>query len=286
MKIAVTGATGRVGRRVVALAAAAGHDVTAVDMAVDSLLTVPRGRFEVRRADVADLGATVAALEGAEVAIHLAAIVHPMWDSAPMVYVRNTEMTMNVFEAARLLGISRVVQASSESTLGFSFAHRPHGPDWYPINENHPSRPQDSYGLSKLAAEEIAQAYWRRARIDSVSLRFCRIIFTNDWESVLTPIRRDPALGARMLWSYIAVEDAAAALLAAIRSEVAGCHAVFATAQDSYMGEPTAQLMAAHYPSAQLRGPIANPHFAVISADRAKSLLDWRARVSWRDHLD
>ncbi|MCY3693911.1 MAG: NAD(P)-dependent oxidoreductase [Chloroflexi bacterium] len=284
MNIAVTGGAGRVGEVVCAHAAARGHTPIAVDSDLQRLLRVGSGA-ELRRADVCDLGQVTAALDGAEAVIHLAAITHPRWDSAPEVYGRNTRMTMNVFEAARLLGIGRVAQASSESTLGFSFAYRHHGPDWYPITEEHPLRPQDGYGLSKLAAEQIAQAYQRRCGIDSVSFRFCRIIYADAWEKVVAPLRPATGSGAHQLWSYVAVEDAADALLAAIEAPLRGTHAVYATAPDTYMDEPTAELMAAHYPEATLRGGPHPANVAVISSQRAMDLLGWQAAVNWRSRL-
>lgn len=284
MNIAVTGGAGRVGEMVCARAAARGHTLTAVDSDLPGLLRVGSGAA-VRRADVCDLGQVVAALDGAEAVIHLAAITHPLWDAAPEVYGRNTRMTMNVFEAARLLGIRRVAQASSESTLGYNFASRRHGPDWYPIDEDHPLRPQDGYGLSKLAAEHIAQAYQRRCAIDSVSFRFCRIIYADAWEQVVAPLRAETGPGARQLWSYIAVEDAADALLAGVEAPLRGAHSVYATAPDTYMDEPTVELMAAHYPQATLRGGPHPAHVAVISSQRAADLLGWRAGVNWRSRL-
>lgn len=284
MNIAVTGGAGRVGEVVCARAAARGPTPIAVDSDLQRLL-----RFgwsaELRRTDVCDLGQVAAALDGAEAVIHLAAITHPRWDSAPEVFGRNTSMTMNVFKAARLLGIGRVAQASSESTLGFSFAYRRHGPDWYPITEDHPLRPQDGYGLSKLAAEQIAQAYERRCGIDSVSFRFCRIIYADAWEQVVAPQRVETGTGARQLWSYIAVEDAADALLAAIEVPLRGSHAVYATAPDTYMDEPTVELMAAHNPEATLRGGPHPDNTAVICSRRAMDLLGWKARVNWRSRL-
>ena len=285
MNIAVTGGAGRVGEVVCALAAARGHTPIAVDSDLQRLLQLGSSA-EMRRADACDLGQVTAALDGAEAVIHLAAITHPLWDSAPEVYGRNTGMTMNVFEAARLLGIGRVAQASSESTLGFTFAYRRHGPDWYPITEEHPLRPQDGYGLSKLAAEHIARTYQRRCGIDSVSLRFCRIIYADAWEKVVAPLRAETGLGARQLWSYISVEDAAAALLAAIEAPLRGAHAVFATAPDTYMDEPTAELMAAHYPEAKLRGGPHPANVAVICSRRAMDLLGWEAGVNWRSRLE
>ena len=284
MNIAVTGGAGRVGEVVCARAAARGHTAIAVDSNLQRLLQVGSG-VELRRADVCVLGQVTAALDGAESVIHLAAITHPRWDSAPEVYGRNTSMTMNVFEAARLLGIGCVAQASSESTLGFTFAYRRHGPEWYPVTEGHPLRPQDGYGLSKLAAEEIARTYQRRCGIDSVSFRFCRIVYADAWQQIVAPMRAKTGTGARQLWSYIAVEDAADALLAAVESAPEGAHAVYATAPDTYMDEPTAELMAAHYPDAVLREGPHPANVAVISSQRAFDLLGWRARVNWRSRL-
>ena len=284
MRIAVTGGAGGVGEVVCARAAERGHTLTAVDSDLRRLLELESGAA-VRRADACDLGQVVAAFDGAEAVIHLAAIVHPLWDSAPEVFARNTRMTMNVFEAARLLGIGRVAQASSESTLGYTFAYRPHGPEWYPITEDHPLRPQDGYGLSKLAAEQIAAAYQRRCGIDSVSFRFCRIIYADAWAKVVAPMRAETARGARQLWSYIAVEDAADALLAALEAPLSGAHAVFATAPDTYMDEPTADLMREHYPEAVPRGGPTSANAAVISSQRAADLLGWRASVNWRSRL-
>ena len=284
MKIAVTGGAGRVGEVVCACAAARGHTPIAIDSDLQRLLRLD-STATLRRTDVCDLGQVIAALDGAEAVIHLAAITHPLWDPATEVFGRNTRMTMNVFEAARLLGIGRVAQASSESTLGYSFADRPHGPDWYPITEDHPLRPQDGYGLSKLAAEQIAEAYHRRCSIESVSLRFCRIIYADAWEKVVAPQRAKTGSGERQLWAYIAVEDAADALLAAIEAPLRGAHAVYATAPDTYMDEPTIELMAKHYPGAALRGGPHPANVAVICSQRAVDLLGWRARVNWRSRL-
>ena len=284
MNIAVTGGAGRVGEVVCARAAARGHHVVAVDSDMGRLLRLDAANA-VRRADACDLGQVLAALDGAEAVIHLAAITHPLWDSAPLVYARNTQMTMNVFEAARLLSIPQVAQASSESTLGFSFAYRRHAPDWYPIDEDHPLRPQDGYGLSKLAAEHIAQTYHRRCGIASVSFRFCRIIYADAWRQVVEPPQSNPAAGARQLWAYIAVEDAADALLASLAAVREGCHAVYATASDTYMEEPTVDLMREHFPTAVQRGGPYPANAAVISSRRAKDLLEWTPQVNWRSRL-
>ena len=65
---------------------------------------------------------------------------------------------MNCLEAAERGGVGRFVLASSEAVLGFAYRTRDLKPDYFPIDEDHPLRPQDSYGLSKVAAEEACRA--------------------------------------------------------------------------------------------------------------------------------
>ena len=61
--------------------------------------------------------------------------------------------TYNVCEAARLLGLRRVVWASSETILGLPFEREQ--PAYAPIDEEHPAYPESSYALSKLLGEEL-----------------------------------------------------------------------------------------------------------------------------------
>lgn len=67
----------------------------------------------------------------------------------------NMLSTYNVFEAARLLGLHRVVWASSETILGLPFEREQ--PAYAPIDERHPPYPESRYAVSKLLAEELAR---------------------------------------------------------------------------------------------------------------------------------
>ncbi|HJO06673.1 MAG TPA: NAD-dependent epimerase/dehydratase family protein, partial [Chloroflexota bacterium] len=150
MRIAVTGGAGNVGGFVVDELADNGHVPMIIDTAFPHISEMPpRHRINIRRADLTDLGQAIAAVEGCEAVIHLAAIPHPFWDSRPKVFLHNITCLYNTLEAARQAGIDKVVTASSDSTLGFSFAYNPFQPDYFPIDEVHPLRPQDPYCLSK-----------------------------------------------------------------------------------------------------------------------------------------
>jgi nucleoside-diphosphate-sugar epimerase len=76
--------------------------------------------------------------------------------------------THAVFAAAVRLGLGRVVWASSETTLGLPFDTPP---DYAPVDEEHELRPESSYALSKVLAEEMARQFSRWSGIPFVGLR-------------------------------------------------------------------------------------------------------------------
>ena len=78
-----------------------------------------------------------------------------------MTYQTNVVGTFNVHHAAFRLGVKRVVSASSNAIVGWSYSER-FMPDYLPIDEDHPLRPEDVYGLSKEIGETIARSYARK----------------------------------------------------------------------------------------------------------------------------
>jgi len=147
MKVLVTGATGVYGRSVVERLHRAGHDVVA--MARRPPRALPPGvRFAP--ADVRDLPAVQAAMEGCEVVAHLAFVVTPMKDREESRAI-SVGGTRNVVEAMRRTGARRLVFASSAMTYGAN-------PDNPPLfTEDHPQRPAPDYvyGTDKVAAERV-----------------------------------------------------------------------------------------------------------------------------------
>lgn len=147
MRVLVTGASGLLGRAVADLLADRGDTVTVMQRR-----PVPGSRHPERLGDVADLDAVLAATEGQEAVIHLAAkvdVVGP-WEE----YVRtNVVGTRNVVQACRAHGIRRLVHVSSPSVAhtGRSLA----GDDAGPAD---PDRARGSYARSKAVAELLALA--------------------------------------------------------------------------------------------------------------------------------
>jgi nucleoside-diphosphate-sugar epimerase len=151
MRVLVTGSSGKIGREAVAALSRAGHQVAAVD-----LRSAPETRTAI--VDCSRFDEVVGALSGSDTfggipnaVIHLAGIPAPGLATDAHTFEVNTKSTYNVFSAAARLGIERLVWASSETILGLPFTTPP---EFAPLDESHPDRPEWFYSLSKKLGEE------------------------------------------------------------------------------------------------------------------------------------
>ena len=105
------------------------------------------------------------AIEGQEIVFHLAALIAiPYSYVAPRSYVRtNIEGTLNVLEAARWFGTSRVVHTSTSEVYGTAQRE--------PIDETHPLQGQSPYSASKIGADKLAESYYRSFETPVVTVR-------------------------------------------------------------------------------------------------------------------
>src|ERR1051326_6647455 len=143
--VVVTGGSGRAGAYVARELAEHGRRVRNVD------LHGPREESPATfyRADVTDFGQAIAALDGAEAVVHLAAIIHPLSDPAHVVFQTNVMSTWHVLQAAQQLKIPKLVLASSINAMGMGYSREHVPPLYLPVDEAHPTRAEDSYSLSK-----------------------------------------------------------------------------------------------------------------------------------------
>ena len=200
-RVVVTGGAGKAGRAVVRDLVEHGVDVLSVDLArADDL------PCEQLVADLTDYGQAVDALKGAESVVHLAAIPAPGLKPDELTFRVNTTSTYNVFAAAPLLGLRRVVWASSETVLGLPFERE--RPRYAPIDEEHPPLPEFSYALSKLVSEEMARQFNRWHDIPYVGLRFSNVMEPHDYER-FPSFWADPQLRRWNLWGYVDARDVA-----------------------------------------------------------------------------
>jgi len=230
--------------------------------------------------DVLDLGQVVGVLAGADAVIHLAGIPHPWTVPDDVVFRTNTLATFNVHEAAARLGIRRVVTASSEAAVGWTYRRHDFLPDYLPIDENHPLRAQDPYGLSKIAGEAIARSYSEGYAMETVAIRPPWVCAPEELEELRKQGGRK--IGGFQLFNYVDVRDLAEAFRLSIERPIKGHVALLVANDESSVAEPLSELLPRLYPAIrELAKPLTGSKPAASNA-RAKQILGWNPRHSWR----
>lgn len=277
MRVAVTGCSGRIGTAVVRALLERGDQVVGVD-----LKPPEQGRFPFVRADITDFGQVVQALTGADAVVHLAAIPGPRMVPPTEILRVNVLGTFHVFEACRLLGIRKVVWASSINAVGLHFNKERPRLDYLPLDEQHPARPEEAYSLSKWLGEQMADATARLApEMTLVSLRFHGVTTPEHYERWrVNPFREVPG-DFKGLWGYVDLRDAVDAVLKALDAAWTGHEVFFICAADTHSVVPTEELVRAAYPEVPLRRPLRG-HEGLFDLSKAQRLLGWQPRHSWR----
>jgi nucleoside-diphosphate-sugar epimerase len=278
-RICVTGATGQAGRAVVADLREHGYDVAATDIAV----TRANREQGTLQADLTDYGQAVETLAGAEAVVHLANIPAPGLSTPAVTFNANVTMNFNVFQAAAHLGLSRVVWASSETTLGLPFDVPPR---YAPVDEDHYPVPTSTYALSKVASETVAGHISQWSGIPFVALRFSNIMEAADYQE-FPSFWADPRLRRWNLWGYIDERDVAAACRLALQAPAVAVEdspAFIIAAADTVMNRPSAALLAEVFPDVRLTREVGE-FGTLLAIDRARQVLGFEPRHSWRDHV-
>lgn len=279
MKVVVTGGSGKAGRAVVRDLLEHGHEVLNVDLVPSRDPVAP-----FLPADVTDFGQALEALSGAEVlpgieaVVHLAAIPAPDRGTPDVVFRTNITSTSTVFSAAVRLGLRRVVWASSETTLGLPF-DRP--PEFAPVDEGHPLRPESAYALSKVLGEEMARQYHRWSGIPFVGLRFSNVMERPDYAEFET-WQDDPSLRRWNLWGYVDESHVGQSCRLGLEADVRGAEAYVIAAADTVMLRPSRELMAEVFPSVPLRGNLGE-HETLLGIGKARRRLGYDPQFTWRE---
>ena len=242
MRILVTGARGKVGSAAVATLIDAGHDVTALDIGAPVFEAPEPGAPAYMQADLTDAGQAYAAVRGHDAVIHAAAIPEPTRNPPHIVFSNNLMATFNVIEAAVRFGVPRVVNVSSETVPGFFFPEREFLPDYAPVDEQHPIRPQDPYATAKHFGEQLMDGAVRRSDLTGVSIRPSWVQWEGNYARNLTPALRDPEdTPSASLWAYIDAYDLADALQLAAERDTPGHEVVYIASPDNHANRPLAR---------------------------------------------
>ncbi|WP_424768735.1 NAD-dependent epimerase/dehydratase family protein [Paenibacillus sp. sgz302251] len=278
-KIVITGGSGMLGKWVVKHFVEQGYEVVNVDTHKPA-----EPLCHTLLVDLNNLGEVYGALAGADAVVHLAAIPAAHIKTSEVTFQNNVMSTYHILEAAAGLDIKKAVIASSESSYGIVFAVNRFGPQYVPVDEEHPQLPQDSYGLSKVVNELTADMFHRRTGMQIVSLRLGNVIEPPAYENFPSFIH-DPEQRDRILWSYIDTRDAAEVCQLAIEAEGLGSVAINIAADDTSMAVQSKALMAAKFPEVTEFREAFNSHETLLSNEKAKKLLNWQPKHAWRDYV-
>ncbi|MFD9503819.1 NAD-dependent epimerase/dehydratase family protein [Streptomyces sp. NPDC060035] len=193
--VLLTGAAGGLGTLMRGLLPAYGYELRLFDV-------IPiEGEPDAITADLGDKEALREAVRGVDAIIHLAGI--SLEASFDKILRSNIEGTYNLYEAAREEGIGRIVFASSNHAVGYTPRPLP-GDPLIPIDTAR--RPDTFYGLSKSFGEDLAQLYWDKYGVETVSVRIGSC-FMEPTSVRMLSVWMSPGDGARLFHAALTAED-------------------------------------------------------------------------------
>jgi nucleoside-diphosphate-sugar epimerase len=254
MRVVVTGGSGRLGQYVIRELFTHAHGVLSLDVVKPRECLCP-----TQVVDLQKFNAVTSYMKGADAVVHLARIRFPYtetgfdpvtqrWEFSDPAgdadrFQQNVAVTSNVLAAAEACGVRRIVCGSSLAVYGLYYPTRPQLPDYLPVDEEHPRRPQDPYGLTKLVGEQLCDALALRTGAPVASLRFAGV-YTEAHRSMLLERKKNPLIrGTGALWSYIDARDAARVCRLALESNFSGHQAFNICASEAIISTATRDLI-------------------------------------------
>ncbi|MDZ5444345.1 NAD(P)-dependent oxidoreductase [Micromonospora sp. 4G57] len=279
-RVVVTGGSGKLGRAVVEELLAHSYDVVNLDLVAPA---EPRCPFT--RIDLTDQGQVLEAFtgiderySGVDAVVHLAAIPGPGVAGNAVTFRNNITASYHVFSAARAVGITNVVWASSETLLGLPFGTPP---PYLPVDEEYPARPETSYALAKHLEEQMVAQFCRwEPRLKAIGLRFSNVMEPADY-AAFPGYDADPSLRSWNLWGYIDARDGAQAVRRALEHDATGMAVFIIANADTVMSRPTAELAAEVFPGVPVRRELTGNE-TLLSIDKARRVLGYEPKHGWR----
>lgn len=230
MKVLVTGADGFIGSHLVEALVEQAYDVRAFVLYnsfnswgwLDHAPKQIREGLDVFAGDIRDPHGVKVAMKGCDAVLHLAALIAiPYSYHSPDTYIdTNVKGTLNVLQAARDLGVRRVVHTSTSEVYGTA--------RFVPITEAHPLQGQSPYSASKIGADQLAYSFYTSFGLPVITVRPFNTYGPRQYARAVIPtIISQLAQGSRHIklgavtptrdFNY--VQDTVAGFIAAIKSE-------------------------------------------------------------------
>lgn len=294
-RVLVTGAGGFIGSRLTERLVEAGADVRVLvrytsDGEAGWLDRSPvRGDIDVRRGDLADRDSVVDAMRDRDLVFHLGALIAiPYSYLAPESYVRTNILgTLNVLQAARELGVERLVHTSTSEVYGSA--------QFTPMTEAHPLVGQSPYSASKIGADKLAESYHRSFALPVVTLRPFNTFGPRQSARAVIPAVAVQALAGRPVRmgdtrptrDFVFVDDTvegfmAAGTVAGIEGEtihLGGGREIPVGDLPRMIGEAAGIAVEVEQDDARIRPAASEVERLVADASKAKALLGWTPKI-------
>lgn len=293
MRILFTGGSGKAGREVVPYLLDRGHRVINVD-----LVPLDDPRVDNITADLTDSGQVFNALSmyadfdeldpgtgvpTLDAVVHFAAIPRILIKPDNETYRVNVMSTYNVLEAALKLGVRKVVIASSETTYGVCFADGERKPLYVPVDEAHPTVPEDSYGMSKVVNEATARSFQQRTGADVYALRINNVMSPEDY-AVWPEYFANPDVRRRNIFSYIDARDLGQIVDLCLQNDGLG-YQVFNAANDGMSVDLTPEeVVARYYQGVEVKEPLGT-WTTPYSNRKIKEVLGFEEQHPWSKYV-
>ncbi|CAE6480922.1 unnamed protein product [Rhizoctonia solani] len=272
MKVAITGATGKVGQGVIQEALEhTNHQLRLVDVREPSE-KIQDPRVEYVTADLRDYREFENALTGTDALIHLAVggCKGPPPFESQAIHNSMVVMSYNALQAAANIGMRFAVLASSINAIGALFSSAPRY-DYFPLDEEHPYWPEDGYSVGKQILEIQAAAFARRYPHMSIScLRFHFVTSTRpDYgERIDADICKD-------MWGWTDLRAAGRACMLGLEVEWTGTEVFYIVGPEHCAnGHSALDLAAKFYPDTKLASSMC-PESGFYDCSKAERLLGW-----------
>ncbi len=287
MNILITGACGFLARELIRVLEECGHHLRLVDRVDPDTATVfipgaheravlpLRTQWPIIKAEITDLEAMRGAMDGVEAVIHLAAAVSGVPDRGIETMHANVIGTYVVLDAARQVGVHRVLCASSINAFGtfyWRISQRPVVYPFLPLDETFTPEPEDPYSLSKYVNEETCAAFTRAYGLTTAAFRFGGVWSPQQYQAAVSKALPATTVWSNDLFHWVHVKDIAQGVFRALESDSLPPFGVYTlSAADTRCPEPTHELVSRFQPHLvdTLTPPLVG-RAALVSIERAR----------------